>query len=301
MINFLSECHGCPCLIMPALGLIKQLINIVKIAVPIILIIMGIIDLSKAMMSPDDGAMKKSQGSFIKKIIAAVLVFLIPTILDLVLGIIATGTNNQVDTGNWADCWKYAEDCAGTCNTGIGGTSDSTNKKEYACYFCGNSQGGKYTWSTNVSGTCYVDSKASGVATEQECIALNNSLPQYDLKHTDGKCYNNVTGMRCPNGATTEYSHVFTNVGDYVCFYKNSYLAADAVTTNSYSMETASDKINGIDCSSYTNAKLQISLNEVGPTTSWYGICASKKEYYCSNGSVPKEIHNKYYCETSCN
>lgn len=129
MINILDCPDACPCLIMPALSLIKQLINIVKIAVPIILIVMGIIDLAKAMMSPDDGAMKKSQGSFIKKIIAAVLVFLIPTILDLVLGIIATGTNNQVDTGNWADCWKYAEDCAGTCNT-VGNTGNDSSVHE---------------------------------------------------------------------------------------------------------------------------------------------------------------------------
>lgn len=63
MFNILEvSCEAtkqCSCLIMPALSLIKQFINIVKIAIPIILIVMGMIDLAKAMMSADDGAMKK--------------------------------------------------------------------------------------------------------------------------------------------------------------------------------------------------------------------------------------------------
>ena len=61
MFNILEvSCEAtkqCSCLIMPALSLIKQFINIVKIAIPIILIVMGMIDLAKAMMSADDGAM----------------------------------------------------------------------------------------------------------------------------------------------------------------------------------------------------------------------------------------------------
>jgi len=146
MINILVCPEACPCLIMPALGLIKQLINIVKIAVPIILIIMGIVDLAKAMMSPDDGAMKKSQGSFIKKIIAAVLVFLVPTIINLVLDIIATGTGlddpgKKVDTGNWADCWKYAEECAKECNS-VGNSGGSNIRDTELCVSECRSRGG---------------------------------------------------------------------------------------------------------------------------------------------------------------
>lgn len=145
MMNILDS--NCSCLVMPAVSLIKKFIDIVKIAVPIMLIIFGIIELARAMMSPDEAAMKKAQGSFIKKLIAAVCVFLVPTILNIVTGIIAKGTNGAVETGNWAVCWDNAEEIARKCN---GNDNDDTPvEKEYACYLCGNSSGGSYVWSNN--------------------------------------------------------------------------------------------------------------------------------------------------------
>jgi len=60
---------------------VGKLLNIVKIVVPIIIIVMGMIDLSKAVVDGNDSAIKKSLLTFIKRVIIGVLVFLAPTII----------------------------------------------------------------------------------------------------------------------------------------------------------------------------------------------------------------------------
>lgn len=179
MFNILDvSCEAtkqCSCLIMPALSLIKQFINIVKIAIPIILIVMGMIDLAKAMMSADDGAMKKAQGSFVKKLIAGVCVFLVPTILNFVLSVVATGTKGEVEIGNWATCWDEAEELAKCCNNGGTSNNGGSNVDDMpsACYLCSNSASMWYSWTKNVSGTCVLQ---SDITNKEDCEKKNNSL-----------------------------------------------------------------------------------------------------------------------------
>lgn len=66
---------------------IKSYLNIIKIAVPIILMGFGIIDFSKALFSSDEGKMKDSQKKFIKRVVVAILIFFVPTIVELLLSI----------------------------------------------------------------------------------------------------------------------------------------------------------------------------------------------------------------------
>lgn len=66
---------------------IGSYLNIVKIAVPIILIGFGIIEFTKAIFAGDEEKMKKAQKNFILRIGIAVLFFLTPTIVDFLLGI----------------------------------------------------------------------------------------------------------------------------------------------------------------------------------------------------------------------
>lgn len=54
---------------------------ILKIIIPIIIIIFGIIDFAKAIIASDDSAIKKSTTTLIKRVIAGVIIFLIPTII----------------------------------------------------------------------------------------------------------------------------------------------------------------------------------------------------------------------------
>jgi len=64
---------------------INSYLNIIKIAIPILLIGLGVIDFTKAIFAGDDGEMKKAQQNFMKRIFIAVLIFLVPTVLNLIL------------------------------------------------------------------------------------------------------------------------------------------------------------------------------------------------------------------------
>lgn len=68
--------------------LISWVLNIirwVKYIIPAIVIIFGILDFIKAIGSDKDDEMKKAQGRFIKRLIAAALIFIVPFIIEFVL------------------------------------------------------------------------------------------------------------------------------------------------------------------------------------------------------------------------
>lgn len=64
---------------------ISNILRWIKYILPVVVIILGILDFIKAIGSQKDDEMKKAQGSFIKRLIAAALVFLIPLIIEFVL------------------------------------------------------------------------------------------------------------------------------------------------------------------------------------------------------------------------
>ena len=66
---------------------INEVMNIIRIAVPILLIIFGITDFFRATFSNNEDNMKKDRDRFIKRIIAAIIVFIIPFFVNLVLKI----------------------------------------------------------------------------------------------------------------------------------------------------------------------------------------------------------------------
>ena len=98
-------------------ALISTLITILKIGIPILLIVFGMLDMGKAVISNDEKEMKSAQGTLIKRLIYAVVVFFIVAIVQFVVGLIGgTGT----DTGN-ASANKNAKTCIdcfinGHCN-----------------------------------------------------------------------------------------------------------------------------------------------------------------------------------------
>ena len=50
-----------------------------------VVILLGIIDFIKAIVSEKDDEMKKAQGHFVKRLIAAALIFIIPFIIEFIL------------------------------------------------------------------------------------------------------------------------------------------------------------------------------------------------------------------------
>ena len=68
------------------LAWIFKIINIVRYLVPVLLIILGVLDFIKSIATDDDGEIKKAGARFVKRLIAAALIFLVPLILQFVLG-----------------------------------------------------------------------------------------------------------------------------------------------------------------------------------------------------------------------
>ena len=80
---------------------VKLIIKILQIAVPIGLILMGTIDMGKAVIAGDEKKMKEAQKPFIKRIISAVIVFCIPFLVNVAVNLVTSNTD-------YKDCWNQA-------------------------------------------------------------------------------------------------------------------------------------------------------------------------------------------------
>ena len=96
----LAQAFSCGKLL-PILDIAKFILTAIQWAAPILLILWGSLDLVKAVIAGKEDEIKKHQGALVKRIISAVIIFLIPTIVSLLLGLI--GSND------WRGCWKCAE------------------------------------------------------------------------------------------------------------------------------------------------------------------------------------------------
>lgn len=91
----------------PFIKLIKNgLIPLLQIGIPILLIVFGMLDLGKAVIASKEDEIKKAQGILIKRIIYAVAVFFVVTIVVLVFNLLVTsGASENGDVRTWSDCW----------------------------------------------------------------------------------------------------------------------------------------------------------------------------------------------------
>ena len=89
----------------PAINILKNVVKLIQFGVPIILIIYGMMDLGKAVMAGKEDEMKKAQSTLIKRVIYAVAVFLVVTIVMFVMNIVAEA-NTGGDTDSWWECWS---------------------------------------------------------------------------------------------------------------------------------------------------------------------------------------------------
>lgn len=76
----------------PAIQNIAYLVGIVfaaiRIAVPIILIVIGMVEMVRGITSQDEKVLKQAQSGLVKKAVAALIVFLIVSIVGLLMRII---------------------------------------------------------------------------------------------------------------------------------------------------------------------------------------------------------------------
>lgn len=90
---------------------ISMIILIIKIVVPILLIIFGMIDLAKAVMAQKEDEIKKGQQTFIKRLIAAIIVFFVITIVQMIISFVS---NDNDDIGSCFKCFVNGDASACT-------------------------------------------------------------------------------------------------------------------------------------------------------------------------------------------
>lgn len=88
-----------------AARIIGYIVLVVKWLVPIVIIILGIIDFAKAVISSDDKALNKATSSLAKRIVAGLIVFFIPTLLLALLNLLDI-SNGIENNGRFDACTK---------------------------------------------------------------------------------------------------------------------------------------------------------------------------------------------------
>lgn len=110
-----TECGG----LLPILRLVYNVINILRIIIPIVLILLGTIDLGKAVIASDDKEIKSAQSMLIKRLVYAALIFFVPLIVYVIMNLVTTAnrtdsnanTTDMVDNGSsnansFQSCWE---------------------------------------------------------------------------------------------------------------------------------------------------------------------------------------------------
>jgi len=88
--------------------IVGTIINVIWIGIPIILIVLGTIDLGKAVISSKDDEVKKAKKSFMRRFMYAVLVFavvwLVQFVFDMAAGLL--GNDFNYNETSWKACWE---------------------------------------------------------------------------------------------------------------------------------------------------------------------------------------------------
>lgn len=82
---------------------LRLVIRVICIAAPFALIIFGSLDFFKAIIAGDEKEMKAKRKPFVGRLIAAVIILLMPTIVNLVMRTVAKNANSE-----FATCWTNA-------------------------------------------------------------------------------------------------------------------------------------------------------------------------------------------------
>lgn len=96
--------------------IISTIITLIKIAVPILLIIFGMLDLGKAVIAAKEDEIKKGQQTFIKRAIAAIIVFFVIQIVQIIVRFVSGNDQNVAGCFN---CFINGTSGTGSCESTI--------------------------------------------------------------------------------------------------------------------------------------------------------------------------------------
>ena len=102
VVNIESACYGFDFLI----RIIKEgIFPIVQVVIPIILIVLCTFDLGRAVIGSDDKENKKILKRIVRRLVFAILIFFIVTVINLIFTMIGNITENEALI-RWSQCWN---------------------------------------------------------------------------------------------------------------------------------------------------------------------------------------------------
>lgn len=102
ILDVMSTCNSAA--LANFLSIVKNILLIIQIVAPILLIIAGVIEFTKLSINPDD---KNGFRKVLNKVIAAFIIFLIPVLINAVMGLVGESTN-------FSSCWNNEDDIVST-------------------------------------------------------------------------------------------------------------------------------------------------------------------------------------------
>lgn len=102
VVNIESACYGFDFLI----RIIKDgIFPIMQVVIPIILIVLCTFDLGRAVIGSDDKENKKLFKRILRRLVFAILIFFIVTVINLIFTMVGNITENE-DLIRWSQCWN---------------------------------------------------------------------------------------------------------------------------------------------------------------------------------------------------
>lgn len=240
---FASECFVCGNTYFP-LGistLIRNIFNLIKVLVPVIIIIMGMIDLLKAVIASDEKKMSEATPKLIRKLISGIMIFLILSIVQFVFKNLLS--NNGLFSDSMLDCVNYfiaEEPDAIACPEREDNVSDYINtSKAQKCANKSQSEcTGSCSWGYhNGSSTAYCAlKKSSGSSNGNGGTSGDNS--------TKKNCSEYKNSSDCPSGPNDRCSWGYNNGSTLQCYNNPCY----GLSMQSCSQKSSTCKWNGKGC-----------------------------------------------------
>ena len=102
VVNVESACYGFDFIV----RIIKDgIFPIMQIVIPIILVVLCTFDLGRAVIGSDDKENKKILKRIVRRLVFAILIFFIVTVINLIFTMVGNITENE-DLIRWSQCWN---------------------------------------------------------------------------------------------------------------------------------------------------------------------------------------------------
>lgn len=123
---FIMDCNIGGADLSAFMGVFKLIIQVIQYAVPVALILWGTIDLFKSIISSKEEEIKKKQTLLFKKILSAVIIFLLPWLVFTIMSLLGGSV------GEFGNCYRGASPGLPELgeDTGYGSGVITTTKKQ---------------------------------------------------------------------------------------------------------------------------------------------------------------------------